>query len=57
VLLHRKYKLFPEIVHELYSNPGYFGVDYSKLPAVLIEAIKELDTKLTNIETELNSGN
>ena len=49
--------VFPEIVHELYESPGYFGVDYAKLPAVLIEAIKELDTKLTNIETQLNSGN
>jgi len=49
--------VFPELVHELYWNPGYFGVDYSKLPAVLIEAIKELDTKLTNIENQLNSGN
>ena len=49
--------VFPEIVHELYYQPGYYGVDYSKLPAVLIEAIKELDTKLTNIENQLNSGN
>ena len=24
---------------------------------ILIEAIKELDTKLTNIENQLNSGN
>ena len=34
----------------------YSGVEYDKLPAVLVEAIKELDTKLTNIETQLNSG-
>jgi hypothetical protein len=50
-------EVFPELVHELYYHPGYYGVDYSKLPAVLIEAIKELDTKLTNIENQLNSGN
>ncbi len=45
----------PELVFELPRHPGYLGVDYSKLTAVLVEAIKELDTKLIAIETELNS--
>ena len=49
-------QVFPELVHELYYHPGYYGVDYAHLPAVLIEAIKELDIKLTNIENQLNSG-
>ena len=49
--------VFPELVYELYGHAGYLGVDYAKLPAVLVEAIKDLDTKLTNIETQLNSGN
>ena len=47
---------FPELVFKL---PGldetmnYKGIDYSKISAVLIEAIKELDTKLTTIENQL----
>ena len=49
---------FPELVFQipgLDPEEGYRGVDYSKLSAVLIEAIKELDTKLTDIESQLGS--
>ena len=47
---------FPELVSELINHPGYLGVDYPKFSAVLVEAIKELDQKLINIENQLNSG-
>ena len=49
---------FPELVFQipgLDPEDGYRGVDYSKLSAILIEAIKELDTKLTDIESQLGS--
>ena len=54
---------FPELVFQLpdiqvntdAGEEPYLGVDYSKLSAVLIEAIKDLDTKLTNIEGQLPS--
>ena len=52
---------FPELVFRLpdvevlETEDPYLGVDYSKLSAVLIEAIKDLDTKLTNIEGQLPS--
>ena len=51
---------FPELVFRLpdvdvTNEDPYLGVDYSKLSAVLIEAIKDLDTKLTNIEGQLPS--
>ena len=35
---------------------GTKAVRYDRLVPLLIEAIKELDTKLTNIENQLNSG-
>ena len=44
----------PDITVEEGEDP-YMGVDYSKLSAVLIEAIKDLDAKLTNIEGQLPS--
>lgn len=46
---------FPEIVHELTDHPGYLAVDYSEIPPVLIQAIKELDQKITDIETQLGN--
>ena len=52
---------FPELVFQLpfvtveAGVDPYLGVDYSKLSAVLVEAIKELDTKLTNIEGQIPS--
>ena len=54
---------FPELVFRLpdvdfdldAGEDPYLGVDYSKLSAVLIEAIKDLDAKLTNIEGQLPS--
>ncbi len=41
-------EVFPELVIE--DEDGYRGVDYSKITAVLIEAIKELDKKTDEIE-------
>ena len=51
---------FPELVFRLpdvdvTNEDPYLGVDYSKLSAILIEAIKDLDAKLTNIEGQLPS--
>ena len=52
---------FPELVFQLpdimvaEGEEPYLGVDYSKLSAILIEAIKDLDNKLTNIEGQLPS--
>ena len=49
---------FPELVFRLPDLPeedNYRGVDYSKLSAVLIEAVKELDTKITDIENQIGS--
>ena len=52
---------FPELVFRLpdvsveEGEDDFLGVDYSKISAVLIEAIKDLDTKLTNIENQIGS--
>ena len=49
---------FPELVFRLPDLPeadNYRGVDYSKLSALLIEAVKELDTKITDIENQIGS--
>ena len=50
---------FPELVFDLDDKPpGYDdlkGVDYTKLSAILIEAIKDLDQKITDIENQLGS--
>jgi hypothetical protein len=40
--------VFPEVVIE--RENGYLAVDYEKLVPVLIEAIKELSTKITELE-------
>ena len=51
---------FPDLVHPMPQHPGGVtdlkGVDYTYLSPVLIEAIKDLDNKLTDIENQLNSG-
>ena len=52
---------FPELVFRLpditveEGEDDFLGVDYNKISAVLIEAIKELDAKITNIEGQLPS--
>ncbi len=50
---------FPDLVFPLPEQvPGYdtiLGVDYSRLSPVLIEAIKDLDNKITDIENQLGS--
>lgn len=42
--------VFPELVTE--RADGYLAVDYPRLTAVLIEAVKELSTRVFNLESE-----
>ena len=50
---------FPDLVFPLDEQAGSYsdllGVDYIKLGPILIEAIKELDQKITDIESQLGS--
>ena len=46
-------KVFPEIVN--IGNDGLMGVEYGNISALLIEAIKEQNTKIKNLETLLAS--
>lgn len=49
---------FPELtfqIPDLAPEDNFRGIDYSKVSAVLVEAIKELDQKLTDIENQLGS--
>jgi hypothetical protein len=46
-------KVFPEIVNT--GNDGLMGVQYGNISALLIEAIKEQNTKIKNLETLLAS--
>ena len=39
--------LYPELVHE--RDNGYLAVDYVKLTAVLIQAVKELSAKVDEL--------
>lgn len=43
-------EVYPEFVHT--NEEGMKSVNYSQMVAVLIEAIKELNTKITTLETE-----
>lgn len=43
-------EIYPEFVHT--DNDGYKSVNYSQMVAVLIEAIKELDQKVADLESE-----
>jgi hypothetical protein len=45
--------VFPEIVNT--GNDGLLGVEYGNISALLIEAIKEQNTKIKNLETLLDS--
>ncbi len=45
-------EVYPEFVHT--NENGYKSVNYSQMVAVLIEAVKELDAKVTNLEEEKN---
>ena len=44
-------KVFPEWVKK--SNDGYKTIDYSEMFPVLVEAIKELNAKVENLEKKL----
>jgi hypothetical protein len=46
-------KVFPEIVNT--GNDGLMGVEYGNISALLIEAIKEQNIKIKNLETLLAS--
>jgi len=43
-------EVYPELVKT--REDGYKGVDYASLVSALVEAIKELDQKVTNLEKE-----
>ncbi|WP_341666061.1 tail fiber domain-containing protein [Vibrio sp.] len=43
--------LYPELVSE-HPESGYLQVDYKGMIAVLLESIKQMDERLTNIETK-----
>ena len=45
-------KIFPELVTT--RDNGYKAVKYEKLTAVLIEAVKELTSKVESLESEIN---
>ena len=45
-------KVFPEIVDT--RDSGYKAVDYQKLSAVLIEAVKELKTEIEELKDKCN---
>jgi hypothetical protein len=57
-------KVLPDLVSEKILSTGDFEgndtpsktVDYEKLTAVLIEAIKEVNLKVENLENQLNTG-
>ena len=45
-------KIIPEVVHT--DNEGYKSVEYSKLVALLIEAIKELEQENNSLKSDFN---
>ena len=47
--------VFPELVAE--NNEGYKSVEYTKLIAVLIEAVKELKAENTELKDQLRRQN
>ncbi len=46
-------KIFPELVR--HSPDGYLAIDYSRLVVPVIEAVKELDTRIENLVQEIES--
>jgi hypothetical protein len=46
-------KIYPEFVHT--DDDGMKSVNYAQMTAVLIEAVKELNTKINNLERENNT--
>ena len=52
-------EVIPHIVHEkeLFEGHKVKTVDYEKLSAVLIEAVKELTQKVNNLEKKLEDAN
>jgi hypothetical protein len=53
VIAQEMIEVFPEIVNT--GNDGLMGVEYGNISALLIEAIKEQNTKIKNLETLLAS--
>lgn len=47
-------EVLPEVVVE--NDCGYLSVAYGNISALIIEAIKEIDERLTKIENELSGG-
>ena len=48
-------KPFPELVSDLSTSQGtYRSVDYAGVVAPLVQAVKELDTQLTDLKTQFN---
>ena len=52
VIAHEVEESFPELVDT--RENGYKAVDYQKLTAVLIQAVKELKEELKEVKNKLN---
>ena len=48
--------VLPEVVLTAEDDMGTKSVDYSKMTAVLIEAVKELKQEITRLKQEINNG-
>ncbi|MFV2015287.1 MAG: tail fiber domain-containing protein, partial [Candidatus Heimdallarchaeota archaeon] len=47
-------KVLPEVVKLPHDKDGFYSVDYGKMNAVLIEAVKELKKENDNLKAEIN---
>ena len=47
-------RVLPEAVH--YYPDGYMGVNYPKLVPVLLEAIKHLNNRVEQLESQVNKN-
>jgi hypothetical protein len=46
-------KAFPELV-SIWDDENYLGVDYGRLTAVLVEAVKELNTEIKALQERVS---